>query len=89
MPTSKLNRPRMNRLFENVSTRKDGRHEPMSAKTLARATGIKRIAAYRHLADMEARASALSAAGSAADRRSGPRARRTADDGRSPRRRSR
>ena len=56
MPTSKLNRPRMNRLFENVSTRKDGRHEPMSAKTLARATGIKRVAAYRHLADMEARA---------------------------------
>ena len=56
MPTSQLNHSRMNRLFENVSTRKDGRHEPMSTSALARATGLKRIAAYRHLADMEARA---------------------------------
>ena len=55
MPTSKLNRSRMNRLFEKVPARKDGRHEPRSTSALARATGLKRIAAYRHLADMEAR----------------------------------
>ena len=55
MPTSKLNRSRMNRLFEKMPARKDGRHEPMSTSALARATGLKRIAAYRHLADMEAR----------------------------------
>ena len=54
MPTSKLNRSRMNRLFENVSNRKDGRHEPISTSALARATGLKRIAAYLHVADMEA-----------------------------------
>ena len=54
MPTSKLNRSRMNRLFEKVPARKDGRHEPMSTSALARATGLKRIAAYRLLADMEA-----------------------------------
>ena len=53
MPTSKLNRSRMNRLFENLLTRKDGRHEPKSTNLLARATGLKRIAAYRLLADME------------------------------------
>ena len=55
MPTSQLNHSRMNRLFENVPVRKDGRHEPMSTSALARATGLQRIAAYRHLADMEAR----------------------------------
>ena len=55
MSTSKLNRSRMNRLFEKVPTRKDGRHEPKSTSELARATGLKRIAAYRLLADMEAR----------------------------------
>ena len=54
MPTSKLNRSRMNRLFEKAPTRKDGRHEHMSTSALARATGLKRIAAYRLLADMEA-----------------------------------
>ena len=56
MPTSKLNRSHMNRLFEKVPAHKGGRHEPMSTSALARATGLKRIAAYRHLADMEARA---------------------------------
>ena len=56
MSTSKLNRSRMNQLFEKVPARKDGRHEPMSTSALARATGLKRIAAYRLLADMEARA---------------------------------
>ena len=55
MSTSKLDRSRMNRLFEKAPTRKDGRHEPMSTSALIRATGLKRIAAYRHLADMEAR----------------------------------
>ena len=55
MPTSKLNRSRMNRLFENLPARKDGRHEPMSTSALARATGLKHIAAYRLLADLEAR----------------------------------
>ena len=55
MPTSKLNCSRMNRLFEKVPARKDGRHEPRSTSTLAGATGLKRIAAYRLLADMEAR----------------------------------
>ena len=54
MPTSKLNRSRMNRLFEKVPARKDGRREPRSASALARGTGLKRIAAYRLLADMEA-----------------------------------
>ena len=54
MPTSKLNRSRMNRLFEKAPARKDGRHEPRSTSALARATGVKRIAAYRLLADMEA-----------------------------------
>ena len=52
MPTSQLNHSRMNRLFENVPVRKDGRHEPRSTNALARATGLKRIAAYRHLADL-------------------------------------
>ena len=56
MPTSEPNRSRMNRLFEKVPAREDGRHEPMSTSTLATATALKRIAAYRHLADMEARA---------------------------------
>ena len=55
MPTSKLDRFRMNRLFEKAPTRKDGRHEPMSTSALARVTGLKRIAAYRLLADLEAR----------------------------------
>ena len=55
MPTSKLNLSRMNRLFEKMPARKGRRHEPISTSTLASATGIKRIAAYRHLADMEAR----------------------------------
>ena len=54
MPTSKLNRSRMNWLFENLPTRKDGCHEPMSTSELATATGLKRIVAYRHLADLEA-----------------------------------
>ena len=45
----------MNRLFEKVPVRKDERHEPMSTSALATATGLKRIAAYRLLADMEAR----------------------------------
>ena len=56
MPTSKLNRSRMNRLFEKVPARKDGRHEPMPTSALPRATGLKRIAAYYLLADLEARA---------------------------------
>ena len=56
MPTSKLNRSRMNRLFENVPARTDRRHEPMSTSALARAAGLKRIVAYRLLAEMEARA---------------------------------
>ena len=55
MPTSQLHHSRMNRLFENVPVRKDGRHEPMSTSALARATSLQRIAAYRHLADTEAR----------------------------------
>ena len=55
MPASQLNHSRMNRLFENVPVRKDGRHEPMSTSALARAAGLQRIAAYRHLADTEAR----------------------------------
>ena len=55
MPTSQLNHSRMNRLFENVPVRKDRRHEPMSTSALAGATGLQRIAAYRHLADTEAR----------------------------------
>ena len=55
MPTSKLKRSRMNQLFEKLPARKDGRHEPRSTSALARATGLKRIAAYRHLADLEAR----------------------------------
>ena len=54
MPTSKLNRSRMNRLFEKMPACKDGRHDPMSTSALVRATGLKRIAAYRLLADMEA-----------------------------------
>ena len=56
MPTSKLDRSRMNRLFEKVPTRKDGCHEPMSTSALARATGFKRLVTYRLLADLEARA---------------------------------
>ena len=56
MSTSKLDRSRMNRLFEKAPTREDGRHEPMSTSASARATGLKRIAAYRLLADLEARA---------------------------------
>ena len=56
MPTSKLNRSRMNRLFENLLTRKEERHEPMSTSALASTTGFKRIVAYRLLADLEARA---------------------------------
>ena len=56
MPASKLNRSCMNPLFDKVPAREDGRHEPMSTSALARATGLKRIAAYRHLAVMEARA---------------------------------
>ena len=55
MPTLKLYRSRMNWLSERVPARKDGRHEPMSTSALATATGLKRIAAYRLLADMEAR----------------------------------
>ena len=55
MPTSKLNRSRMNRLFEKMPASKDGRHEPMSTSALARATGLQRITAYRLLADLEAR----------------------------------
>ena len=55
MPTSKLNRSRINRLFEKVPTRKDGHHEPRSTSVLARATSLKRIAAYRHLVDTETR----------------------------------
>ena len=55
MPTSKLNCSRMNRLFEKMPARKDGRHEPISTSALARATGLQRIAAYRLLADLEAR----------------------------------
>ena len=55
MPTSKLNHSRMNRLFKKVTARKDGRHEPMSTSALARAAGLKRIAAYCLLADLEAR----------------------------------
>ena len=54
MPTSQLNHSPMNRLFEIVPIRKDGRHEPMSTSALARVTGLQRIAANRHLADMEA-----------------------------------
>ena len=54
MPTSQLSHSRMNRLFENVPARKDGRHEPMSTSALARATGLQRIAAYGLLTDMEA-----------------------------------
>ena len=56
MSTSKLNRSRMNRLFENLPVRQDGRHEPMSTSAWAGATGLKRIGAYRLLADLEARA---------------------------------
>ena len=56
MPTSKLNRSRMNRLFEKLPARKGGHHEPMSTSALARATGLKCIAAYGLLADLEARA---------------------------------
>ena len=56
MPTSKLNHSRINRHFENLPARKEGRHKPMSTSALAKATGLKRIAVYRHLADMEARA---------------------------------
>ena len=55
MPISKLNRSRMNRLFEKVPVRKEERHEPMSTSSLASATGLKRIAAYRHIADLQAR----------------------------------
>ena len=55
MPTSKLNRTRLNRLFEKVPVRKDGRQEPVSTSALAKATGLKRIATYRLLADMEPR----------------------------------
>ena len=55
MPTSKLNHSRTNRLFENVSACKEGRHEPMSTSALARAAGLRRIVAYRLLADMETR----------------------------------
>ena len=55
MPTSELNHSRMNRLFENVPVGKDGRHEPMSTGVLARAAGLRRIVAYRLLADMETR----------------------------------
>ena len=55
MPTSKLNRSHMNRLFEKVPARKDGHHEPRSTNVLARGTGLKRIATYRHLVDTEAR----------------------------------
>ena len=56
MPTSKLNCSRMNRLFEKMPTRKDGRQEPVSTSALATAIGLQRIAAYRLLADLEARA---------------------------------
>ena len=67
MPTSQLNHSRMNRLFENVPVRKDGRHEPMSTSALARATGLQRIAAYRHLADTEARSLVHSLMGQLSD----------------------
>ena len=54
MPTSKLNRIRRNRLFNEVPDRRYARREPMSTTALAEATGLPRIVAWRLLAELEA-----------------------------------
>ena len=61
MPTSKRNRIRRNRLFNEVPDRRDGRREPMSATALAAATGLPRIVAWRLLAELQACGSIQSA----------------------------
>ena len=53
MPTSKLNRIRRNRLFNEVPDRSYGHREARSTSALATATGLSRIVAYRLLADLE------------------------------------
>ena len=63
MPTSKLNRIRMNRLFNEVPDRRYGHREAKSTAALATATGLSRIVAYRLLADLEVCGSIQSAMG--------------------------
>ena len=53
MPTSKLNRIRRNRLFNEVPDRTYGHRQAKSTTALATATGLSRIVAYRLLADLE------------------------------------
>ena len=55
MPTSKLNRIRRNRLFNEVPDRSYGHREARSTTALAAAAGLSRIVAWRLLADMQAR----------------------------------
>ena len=63
MPISKLNRIRMNRLFNEVPDRRFGHRESMSTTALAAATGLSRIVAWRLLADLEVCGSIQSAMG--------------------------
>ena len=53
MPTSKLNRIRRNRLFNEVPDRSYGHREARSTSALAAATGLPRIVAWRLLAELE------------------------------------
>ena len=54
MPTSKLNRIRRNRLFNEVPDRRDGHREAESTTALATAAGLSRVVAWRLLAELEA-----------------------------------
>ena len=61
MPTSKLNRVRRNRLFNEVPDRTYGHREARSTSALATATGVPRIVAWRLLSELEAFGSIQSA----------------------------
>ena len=61
MSTSKRNRIRMNRLFNEVPDRGHGHREARSTTALAAATGLSRIVAWRLLAELEAFGSIRSA----------------------------
>ena len=61
MPTSKVNRIRSNRLFNEVPDRRDGHRDARSTTALADATGLSRIVAWRLLAELEACGSIQSA----------------------------
>ena len=61
IPTSKLNRVRRNRLFNEVPDRSYGHREARSTSALAASTGVPRIVAWRLLAELEAFGSIQSA----------------------------